>query len=246
MIYRLSRSQRHMPKSTKTAFDIVTTIAGMSGLRLDRSAIQIGATFLLIALSFFLSRSLIANSEEALIYVVVIWCIYYAGHIIFYKARLHHHMHHRLGRERAWTVYEAGLGVVFFNQGWCVVIFLQHYSSSLNMQTPHLLIFLVGAITFLISTVTKVWATLLVGMDVYYCRDLFLDEASDGGLVTTGPYSIFSNPMYGVGNLSLYGAAIEAGSLEGLLVAIIFQVSIYLFYGMVELPFIRRVYSSHD
>jgi hypothetical protein len=43
-------------------------------------------------------------------------------------------------------------------------------------------------------------------------------------------------------NLSVYGAAIEAGSLEGLLVAIIFQGSIYLFYGIVELPFIRRVY----
>ena len=155
-------------------------------------------------------------------------------------------MHHRLGKKRAWTVYEAVLGVVYFNQGWCVVIFLQHYTSSLDLSIPHLLIFLVGAITFLISTVTKVWATLLVGMDVYYYRDMFLDEAGDGGLVTTGPYSIFSNPMYGVGNLSVYGAAIEAGSLEGLLVAILFQGSIYLFYGIVELPFIRRVYPSHD
>ena len=39
---------------------------------------------------------------------------------------------------------------------------------------------------------------------------------------------------------------LEAGSLEGLMVAIIFQGSIYLFYGMVELPFIRRVYPGHD
>ena len=235
-----------MSKATRTVFDIVTTVVGMSGLRLDRSALQIGATFLLIVFSFFLSFSWITNSEEALIYVVVVWCIYYAGHIIFYKARLHHSMHHRLGKKRAWTVYEAVLGVVYFNQGWCVVIFLQHYTSSLDLSIPHLLIFLVGAITFLISTVTKVWATLLVGMDVYYYRDMFLDEAGDGGLVTTGPYSLFSNPMYGVGNLSVYGAAIEAGSLEGLLVALLFQGSIYLFYGMVERPFIRRVYSSHD
>ena len=235
-----------MSKATRTVFDIVTTVVGMSGLRLDRSALQIGATFVLIALSFFISLSLITNSEEALFYVVVVWCIYYVCHIIFYKARLHHYMHHRMGKNRAWTVYEAVLGVVYFNQGWCVVMFLQHYTSSLDLQVPHLLILLVGAITFLISTVAKVWATLLVGMDVYYYRDLFLDEAGDGGLVTTGPYSIFSNPMYGVGNLSVYGAAIEAGSLEGLLVAIIFQGSIYLFYGIVELPFIRRVYPSHE
>ena len=235
-----------MSKATRTVFDIVTTVVGMSGLRLDRSALQIVATLLLIVLSFFLSLSLIANSEEALIYVVVVWCIYYAGHIIFYRARLHHRMHHRLGRKRAWTVYESVLGVVYFNQGWCVVIFLEHYTNSLDLPLPHLLIFLVGAITFLISTVAKVWATLLVGMDVYYYRDLFLDEAGDGGLVTTGPYSIFSNPMYGVGNLSVYGAAIEAGSLEGLLVAVLFQGSIYLFYGIVELPFIRRVYPCQD
>ena len=246
LINRLSRFMNYMSKATKTAFDIVTTIVGMSGLRLDRSALQIGATFLFIVLSFFLSLTLITNSEKALIYVFVVWCIYYVGHIIFYKARLHHHMHHRFGRNRAWTFYEAVLGVVYFNQGWCVAIFLQHYTSSLDLPIPHLLIFLVGAITFLISTVAKVWATLLVGMDVYYYRDLFMDEAGGGGLVTTGPYSIFSNPMYGVGNLSVYGAAIEAGSLEGLLVAIIFQGSIYLFYGIVELPFIRRVYSSHN
>ena len=231
-----------MSKAARTVFDIVRTVVGMSGLRLDRNTLQIGATFLLIVLSFFLSLTLIANSKEALIYVVMVWCIYYVGHIIFYRARLHHRMHYRLGRDRAWTVYESVLGVVYFNQGWCVVMFLQHYTSSLDLQVPHLLILLVGVTTFLISTVAKVWATLLVGMDVYYYRDLFLDEAGDGGLVTTGPYSIFSNPMYGVGNLSVYGAAIEAGSLEGLLVAIIFQGSIYLFYGIVELPFIRRVY----
>ena len=235
-----------MSKATRTVFEIVTTVVGMSGLRLDRSALQIGATFLFIVLSFFLSLTLITNSEKGLIYVVLVWCIYYLGHIVFYKTRLHHYMHHRLGKNRAWTVYEAVLGVVYFNQGWCVVLFLQHYTSSLDLEIPHLLIFLVGAITFLTSTVAKVWATLLVGMDVYYYRDLFLDEAGDGGLVTTGPYALFSNPMYGVGNLSVYGAAIEAGSLEGLMVAIIFQGSIYLFYGMVELPFIRRVYPSHD
>ncbi len=235
-----------MSKATRIVFGIVTTVVGMSGLRLDRNALQIGATFLLIVLSFILSLTLIGNSKQALIYVAVVWCIYYVGHIIFYRASLHHHMHHRLGRDRAWTVYESVLGVVYFNQGWCVVIFLQHYTNNLDLPLPHLLIFLVGAITFLISTVAKVWATLLVGMDVYYYRDLFLDEAGDGGLVTTGPYSIFSNPMYGVGNLSVYGAAIEAGSLEGLLVAIMFQGSIYLFYGIVELPFIRRVYPSHE
>tara|TARA_B100000459_G_scaffold147142_1_gene115464 strand:+ start:2336 stop:3037 length:702 start_codon:yes stop_codon:yes gene_type:complete len=233
-----------MSKATSSVFDIVATVVGMSGLRLDRSALQIAATFFLIIIAFFLTLNLVSNSKEALVYVVVVWCIYYGGHIIFYKAKLHHQMHQRLGRKRAWTVYEVVLGVVYFNQGWCVVLFLQHYASSLDLPIPHLVIFIFGTLTFLISTVTKVWSTLLVGMDVYYYRDLFMDEAGNGGLVTTGPYSIFSNPMYGVGNLSVYGAAIEAGSLEGLLVAAVFQGSIYLFYGMVELPFIHRVYST--
>ena len=180
-----------MSKATRTVFEIVTTVVGMSGLRLDRSALQIGATFLLIVLSFFLSLTLITNSEKGLIYVVLVWCIYYLGHIIFYKTRLHHYMHHRFGKNRAWTVYETVLGVVYFNQGWCVVLFLQHYTSSLDLEIPHLLIFLVLAITFLTSTVAKVWATLLVGMDVYYYRDLFLDESGDSGLFTTGPYALF-------------------------------------------------------
>ena len=78
------------------ALNLVAIVVGMCGLRLDRGAFQIGATSLGIALSFFLSFSLITNPEGALIYVVAVWCIYYAGHIVFFKGGLHHLMHARL------------------------------------------------------------------------------------------------------------------------------------------------------
>jgi len=58
----------------------------------------------------------------------------------------------------------------------------------------------------------------------------------------SGPYRWSGNPMYGVGNLQAYGGALWLGSWPGLLVAAVFQVSIYLFYFLFERPFIRRTY----
>ena len=54
------------------ALNLVAIVVGMCGLRLDRSAFQIGATSLGIALSFFLSLTLITNPEGALVYVVAV------------------------------------------------------------------------------------------------------------------------------------------------------------------------------
>jgi len=219
-------------------------VSGMSGLRLDRPMVQTMWTALFILLSAIIGWMYVTTPSLALMYVVVEWCVYYLGHILFFRFKLHHRLRKSLGDERAWATYESVLGVVFFNLGWSLAMFLRVHAETVDLSIPTAVATTLGGALFFVSVGIKTWATHLVGMDVYYYRDLFHDRAGDGALVTSGPYSVFSNPMYGIGNVSMHGAALEAASIQGWAVAIVFHVSIYVFYMSVERPFVRRVYAS--
>jgi protein-S-isoprenylcysteine O-methyltransferase Ste14 len=82
-----------------------------------------------------------------------------------------------------------------------------------------------------------------VGIDTYYFRDLLLQK-THGEYTAQGPYKWLANPMYGAGNLHLYGPALITGSLLGLSFAIACHIGIYAFYYIVERPFIRRTYMT--
>jgi len=219
-------------------------VSGMSGLRLDRPMVQTMWTALFILLSAIIGWMYVTTPSLALMYVVVEWCVYYLGHILFFRFKLHHRLRKSLGDERAWATYESVLGVVFFNLGWSLAMFLRVHAETVDLSIPTAVATTLGGALFFVSVGIKTWATHLVGMDVYYYRDLFHDRAGDGALVTSGPYSVFSNPMYGIGNVSMHGAALEAASIQGWAVAIVFHVSIYVFYMSVERPFVGRVYAS--
>ena len=62
------------------------------------------------------------------------------------------------------------------------------------------------------------------------------------GLVTTGPYRWFRNPMYTVGYAHAYGFALAFLSWPGLLAALCDQVAILVFHLAVERPHVKAVY----
>ena len=221
-------------------------VSGMSGMRLDRPMVQTMLTALFILLSAIIGWMYITTPMLALMYVVVEWCVYYLGHILFFRFKLHHRLRKALGDERAWATYESVLGVVFFNLGWSLAMFLRVHADTVDLPLPTTLVMALGGVLFFVSVGVKTWATHLVGMDVYYYRDLFHDRAGDGALITSGPYAVFANPMYGIGNVSMHAAALEAASIQGWAVALLFHISIYVFYMSVERPFIQRVYGSAD
>jgi len=222
----------------------LSLVFGMSGLRLDRPWMQTLLTALFILLSALAGWVYITTPRLALVYVAVEWSVYYLGHILFYRFNLHHRLRRLLGDERAWAIYESVLGVVFFNLGWSLAMVLRTHTGTVSLPVATSVAVVVGGVLFIVSVAVKAWATHLVGMDVYYYRDLFHDCASDAELVTEGPYAVFSNPMYGIGNVSMHGAALESASMEGWAVAAVFHVSIYVFYMSVERPFVGRVYAS--
>jgi protein-S-isoprenylcysteine O-methyltransferase Ste14 len=148
----------------------------------------------------------------------------------------------RHGEDRAYRMYETVLALMFINQGLGVgcMTALSLGPSWVLPISPGLAC-VVGGCFFACGLVIKVWATVLVGVDVYYYRDMFLGRPVSE-FVCRGPYRVFQNPMYGVGQLHAYGYAILARSLTGLVCAMICHSLIYVFYITAERPFIRRVF----
>jgi protein-S-isoprenylcysteine O-methyltransferase Ste14 len=147
-----------------------------------------------------------------------------------------------LGEERAYLYYEAFLAFAFFHNG--VALSFVSYSSmgsGLWGSFPKAIVIPVFLLLFSLGLTVKVWAAYVLGIPIYYWKDMFL-QRQVGGFVTTGPYKYTDNAMYGVGQLQVYAIAFYYDSVYGLIVAAINQLLLFLFYFTVERPFINRAY----
>lgn len=230
----------------------------MLGLRLDRSPAEAAAMTAGIVLSGVLSFELtnmrLSNflgtgthrplAEPAIAYLVGTWLVYYGGHALFYRLGLHRVMRRRMGAEKAYSVYSTLLGIAFFNVIWCPVPFLAVFQGTIDVGVTLSQAFVASLTLMLGSFFIKMWATLHLGLDGYYYRDMFLEERREDGPIEAGPYALFSDPMYSVGYFPVYSGALYALSFEGLVVAVIFHMSILLFNAVVEKPFVVRMYGD--
>jgi protein-S-isoprenylcysteine O-methyltransferase Ste14 len=89
----------------------------------------------------------------------------------------------------------------------------------------------------------KIWATLCVGLDAYYYRDLFL-ERREGAMSAVGPYRWFRNPMYTVGHLQAYGLALFTASAWGLVAVALNQALVLAFNAAIEQPHVGRMHAD--
>ncbi|MEY4546639.1 MAG: hypothetical protein RL685_2834 [Pseudomonadota bacterium] len=95
-----------------------------------------------------------------------------------------------------------------------------------------------GALLLTIGIGVSLWATRVVGLDAYYYRDLFMGPRHTS-VELRGPYALWPNPMYGVGQLAAYGAALLVLSPIGLVAAALNQVALYILNDLVEQPQLR-------
>jgi hypothetical protein len=239
---------------------VLATLPAMVGMRLDgswRRAMLIFSGIVLSAmLSFQLTDTHLANLLEttdhrprvgpAFAYLALTWFIYYVGHALFYRLGMNRLLRRRLGDDAAWLVYSSGLGVIYFNTIWCQIPFLSAFGDTLRLGATNQQVFWASLGLCVASLFTKFWATLHLGLDGYYYRDMFLEQRRDDGPIEGGPYAVFSDPMYSVGYLTIYGGALYAQSFEGLVVGLIFHVSIFAFNLVVERPFVQRMYVNPE
>jgi Phospholipid methyltransferase len=160
----------------------------------------------------------------------------------------------KYGEEKAWGIYEFFTAVMFFQRGlsfgllveatqWSIFDWGGGYLLQLgivDIQSFKYVCFSLGLLLVLIGFLVNITATLVIGIDTYYYKDLFL-KRSVVDFKEEGPYKYFSNPMYGIGQSSGYGAALMVGSITGILVTLLNQVVMYVFYYLIEKPHIQAM-----
>ncbi len=151
----------------------------------------------------------------------------------------------RLGEERAYAYYEAVTGFMFFYRSTSFNFLVLQTAFSLELFSLYHSTFIVIAwIMIIVATIVNVWGTMIIGVDVYYYKDMFVRRPI-GKFVVKGPFKYFSNPMYGIGQLNSYGLALLSGSIFGILAAALNQITMYIFYYLCEKPHIERVFGKN-
>jgi protein-S-isoprenylcysteine O-methyltransferase Ste14 len=219
---------------------VVSTIFAMAGWRLEHlNAVWVAGSVASVALS----HVLIARADWRLTvpYFLFTLLFYYGGNALILRSDLPNRAIAHFGEERAFRAYETLAGLMFLNQGLGVGCMAALHVPGLEQAVPGPLFLAAGVALFVVGLLVKLWATLTVGVDVYFFRDMFLGRplapACDGG-----PYRFMRNPMYSVGQLQGYGYALLFGSLPGVLAAATGHVLIYAFYLAAERPFVRSTY----
>jgi protein-S-isoprenylcysteine O-methyltransferase Ste14 len=111
-----------------------------------------------------------------------------------------------------------------------------------TLHAPRLLLGIVGAALIVLGIGVKLWAREAVGTANYYWRDFFGQPPPPR--VLGGPYRYLKSPMYTVGNLHLWGIALAAASLPGLVAAAFAHAAILVFNHVVEQPQVRIMYGK--
>ena len=219
---------------------VVSTVFAMAGWRLEHlNAVWVAGS----VVSVYLADLLIARADWRLTlpYFLFTLVFYYGGNAAILRSALPARVIARLGEKRAFRAYETLAGLMFLNQGLGVGCMAALHIPRLEQAVPAPLFLAAGVALFVMGLVVKLWATLCVGVDVYYFRDMFLSRplapACDGG-----PYRFLCNPMYSVGQLQGYGYALLHGSLPGCVAAAAGHLLIYAFYVVAERPFVRNNY----
>lgn len=196
-----------------------------------------------LTFAFYLGRYQHDNSDLAILYFVLIE-IFYLGFIIIVLSEngLRHWFTRRWGNENeGYLAYEAVLGFLFFHNAISIGYIASSSPGSLFPFIQNDFLFIMVVILFITGFTIKILAAKVVGIEIYYWKDMFLGKKISN-FVVTGPYKYFNNPMYGIGQLPTYATAIWYGSKYGLIAAFLNQFLIFLFFYLVEKKFIKRVY----
>ncbi len=219
---------------------IVSTVFAMAGWRLEHlNAVWVAGSVASVSLAHVLITR--ADWRLTVPYFLCTLVFYYGGNAVILRSNLPNLAIARLGEERAFRAYETLAGLMFLNQGLGVGCMAALHVPGLEQAVPAPAVLAAGVALFAVGLVVKLWATITVGVDVYYFRDMFLGRPV-AAVCEGGPYRYLRNPMYSLGQLQGYGYALLYGSLPGVVAAAAGHLLIYAFYLVAERPFVRSTY----
>lgn len=145
------------------------------------------------------------------------------------------------GEKQGYLAYEAVLAFLFFVNGAGIGYVSVAFENTLPFMPSAEIVRPIAVLLFAAGWIIKIWAAKVVGVDIYYWKDMFFGRTV-GPFVEAGPYKFTSNPMYGLGQLQSYATALWYLSLPGLVAAALYQLAVFSFYFLQEKKFIERVY----
>lgn len=106
-------------------------------------------------------------------------------------------------------------------------------SGTLELQIEKPYAICAGMLLIVIGIGTKAWAVACLGLESYTWRDFFMPERNFI-FSRSGPYRWFKDPMYTIGYLQVYGAALVTLSLPGLAIGVFMQGSMLVVGQAIE------------
>ena len=230
-------------KVISKALSIINVVMSISGfvpqhMTLFRSFIMFGsvlATTFLLPMCRSMNYAIIYFAFSAILYTGFVF-------LVLPERGYRLKMIKKFGEQRAYLKYEAFLAFAFFHNG-VVLSFISYTSadSSFYENIPVNVTMIIAAVLFIIGLSVKIWSAYVVGVPIYYWKDLFLGRRICD-FVVSGPYKYLANPMYGIGQVQGYAIAIYYHSIYGIIFGAVNQGLVFLFYFLVEKPFIYRTY----
>lgn len=183
------------------------------------------------------------------------WFIYYFG-LSFLLLRINRILIAHFGEQAGWHIHAMLLGVIFAIQSvafqcacnlhvWPII---EHpfslFSPEPAFTKSAVVLYVAGLALAVIGFGGKFAATWSGGLEMYYCKDMFYGRDIGTGFVASGIFSLIHSPMYGVGNVQLYGLGLMANDWLAVLLGLVFHISINVFDRCVEQPFVRKTYGG--
>jgi hypothetical protein len=231
---------------SKFAFlkEIVRIIAAMGGILLDKVSLLRIIHFAALAGIYFIFRWLFneVNFQAAIAIFLLIYSIRYSFLFLsFVKNGFAERIKRRFGEEKGFQLYQTITAVMFFAGGLSFSLITIKSGFQLPFTGYYSTLFTAAGYTLaLAGFIINIWSTYLVGIDIYYYKDLFVGRKISE-FSNEGPYKIFSNPMYGPGQANGYGTALTYGSAAGITGMLLNQVMMYIFFYTIEKPHIIRI-----
>lgn len=229
-------------------WNIIKLVVGTSGFVL-KPVNFLNASLIAISLvfSFMSAEYYTDNTTIAFIYYLIFEILYIGFiYVVLPQKGLRLWLIKKFkSEEKAYVFYQSVLGFLFFNNGISMSYLSTSTKSDILSNIPEELLLIIVAVIFCTGFIVKMWSAWVVGIDIYYWKDMFLGRKICE-FVCCGPYRFLSNPMYGIGQLQGYAIAMLNGSIPGLIVVLINQCLVFSFYFIMEKKFIKAVYLEPD